>query len=307
MKIPSYPKIFHLGSPYIPDLFKGEVEVTEKIDGSMFCFGVDSEGHLVMRSKGQEIFMDSHEKMWDKALEYVQYITPFLMDLVPDTYFYGEYLRQPKHNTLCYERTPKNNIMLYGVRVNKYAFAPTYDELKYWATKLELEPVPLVYGGFVQDWNFFEQFLERQSILGNETLEGVVIKNYAVPSRVGSMEEPSFAKFVRESFKERNKTEWKGNSTPNKLETFLASFRTEARWEKAIQHLRDAGQLIEEPKDIGILLKEIQHDVFTEEQETIKQELYNIYKEQIGRRAIAGFPEWYKTRLAQKAFEGTNA
>jgi len=121
------------------------------------------------------------------------------------------------------------------------------------------------------------------------------------------MEEPSFAKFVRESFKERNKTEWKGNSTPNKLETFLASFRTEARWEKAIQHLRDAGQLIEEPKDIGILLKEIQHDVFTEEQETIKQELYNIYKEQIGRRAIAGFPEWYKTRLAQKAFEGTNA
>ena len=41
--IPAYPKIFSIGSPYVPNLFKGRVEVTEKIDGSQFTFGLNNE------------------------------------------------------------------------------------------------------------------------------------------------------------------------------------------------------------------------------------------------------------------------
>ena len=41
---PSYPKIFNVGNNYIPNLLVGRVEVTEKIDGSQFSFGVNKDG-----------------------------------------------------------------------------------------------------------------------------------------------------------------------------------------------------------------------------------------------------------------------
>ena len=37
--IKAFPKIFAIGQDYIKDIFDGEVEVTEKIDGSQFVFG----------------------------------------------------------------------------------------------------------------------------------------------------------------------------------------------------------------------------------------------------------------------------
>ena len=66
-----FPKIYALDSEYIPNVFEGEVEITEKCDGSYFSFGCDSAGHVVMRSKGKELFFDSYEKTFDKAVEFV--------------------------------------------------------------------------------------------------------------------------------------------------------------------------------------------------------------------------------------------
>ena len=51
MSISAFPKIFAIGTDYIKDLFNGPVEITEKIDGSMFVFG-KVDGELFMRSKG---------------------------------------------------------------------------------------------------------------------------------------------------------------------------------------------------------------------------------------------------------------
>lgn len=39
MTLHSFPKIFAVGTSYIQDLLNGEVEVTEKVDGSQFVFG----------------------------------------------------------------------------------------------------------------------------------------------------------------------------------------------------------------------------------------------------------------------------
>jgi len=69
--IPSFPKVFHIGESYISNLFDGTIEVTEKVDGSMFCFGKDQEGHIVMRSKGKELFFEGCEKMFKKAVDFV--------------------------------------------------------------------------------------------------------------------------------------------------------------------------------------------------------------------------------------------
>ena len=41
--------------------------------------------------------------------------------------------------------------------------------------------------------------------------------------------------------------------------------RTPARWNKAIQHLRERGLLEDSPRDIGLILREIPEDVLKED------------------------------------------
>lgn len=45
----AFPKILHLGDKAIRDIFDEEVEITEKVDGSQFGFGI-VEGELIIRS-----------------------------------------------------------------------------------------------------------------------------------------------------------------------------------------------------------------------------------------------------------------
>ena len=95
-----------------------------------------------------------------------------------------------------------------------------------------------------------------------------------------------------------NKKEWEQNHTvKSKFELFKESYKTEARWLKAIQHLKELNVINNTPADIGILLKEIQTDIRQEEKENIKESLYNIFIHEILRKATSGFPEWYKELL----------
>lgn len=300
--LPSYPKIFAIGSEHIPNLFEGEVEITEKIDGSMFCFGCSPEGQIVMRSKGKEMFFESYEKMFELAINYVIDHQEILLQY-PGTYFYGEFLGKPKHNVLCYNQVPVKNIILFGVFKEGLGFYKTHEELAHWAFNvLNLAPVPLLYCGEVKDKEELLKFLELESILGGPKVEGVVAKNYNQTVLIGSKVIPQFGKFVREEFKEKLNKTW--TSGKDKVQEFIDSFRTEARWHKAIQHLREQDLLTSEPKDIGPLLKEIQKDLLEEEELAIKEGLYKLFKDQVLRKAIAGFPEFYKEQLLNKAFVG---
>ena len=49
----AFPKIWHLGHRNIADLFDYELEVTEKIDGSQFCVGVDENYGLYRNGNGK--------------------------------------------------------------------------------------------------------------------------------------------------------------------------------------------------------------------------------------------------------------
>ena len=71
MKPPSYGKILAVGNEYIADLFKGDVEITEKIDGSFVAAGCTKDNHIVMRSKGKELFYEDHEGMFDIFCNFV--------------------------------------------------------------------------------------------------------------------------------------------------------------------------------------------------------------------------------------------
>ena len=108
---------------------------------------------------------------------------------------------------------------------------------------------------------------------------------------------PLFTKYVRSSYKERHEVEWKIKNPKESLQSYIQGFKNENRWKKAILHLKEKELLTQSPKDIGILLQEIQEDILTEEIDNIKNFLFKTFKDDILRNSIKGFPEWYKEEL----------
>ena len=306
IKIQSFPKIFHIGENYIQNLFEGEVEITEKADGSQWDFGINKEGELVMRSKGQDLTYQDVPKMFRKAVEQTLRIETILRDNgLSDIYFYCEFLSTPHHNTLSYERTPKNNLYLFDVKY-KENWISDIEKLYKYADLLEIERPNLLYQGKVKDIKELEKLLETKSILGKEIVEGIVVKNYTQPTIITQnlIFPICMGKYVREAFKERHQKGWKrGHTSKGKLETLIDSYRTEARWMKAIQHLKEKDELEFSPRDIGKLMKEIKRDLMEEEKENIKEELFKIFKGDIERRAKAGFAEFYKKQLLERGLK----
>lgn len=168
---------------------------------------------------------------------------------------------------------------------------------------LNIEVVPLLFKGEIKNTQKLKHLLELESELGGETVEGIVVKNYTQTVFVADQVFPSLGKFVREQFKERHKAEWGQKEGKGKWQIFLESFRTEARFRKAVQHLAEKGELFYSPSDIGRLLVELKKDIIEEEKEAIKEDLYAFFVDEILRKATAGFPEWYKEQLLKKVFE----
>ena len=296
-RITSFPKIFAIGTNYILDIFKEDVEISEKIDGSQFCFGKVN-GELYLRSKGAQLYVDNPEKMFAEGIDYVYQH----QSLLPDNFiFYAEYLKNRKHNTLMYGRIPKNHLMLFGVMDLTHTFHTNLEE---WADKLDIECVPIIYRGKIESADELAKLLDRESILGEAKIEGVVVKNYTRKFLLGGQPMPLMAgKYVSENFKEVHKERWgTEEKTKGRMQIFFESFRTEARWEKSVQHLRDQGLLLQEPKDIGKLLKSVYEDIDQEEQEEVKEWLWKEFNKELKRVSTLGLPEWYKERLLSRSF-----
>ncbi len=294
--IPSYGKILTLGSAYTENALKGEVTIQEKVDGSQFAWGLLDDGELSCRSKGAFIQLDSPPKMFKKAVDHIVKMANkgAFKDIPNGSYFYGETLESPKHNTLSYGKTPLNNIVLFdAIIAGKFI---SRSDLDAYSKLFEVDVVPELYSG-VCDVSKIKELLTTKSYLGNEIIEGVVIKNYSETFLLGGQVMPMFTKFVREEFKERHSIDWKTRTPKGNLTSFLASFKAIPRWTKALLYLRDQGKITQEPKDIGPLIKRVQEDILGEEKDNIKNELYRIYIDDILRTAVAGLPQWYKNEL----------
>lgn len=294
-----YPKIFSIGTKYIQDIFDGEVDLEEKLDGSQFSMASIG-GELHMRSKGAIQYRENPDAMFRQAVDYVAGL-----DLPDRVVFYCEYLRTPKHNTLKYDRVPKNNLMLFGASDVTGTTFCGHQYIEKWAAKLNIEPVPLLFSGTIKSVEELMGFLDRESFLGGAKIEGVVVKNYGKAFLLGGQPIPLMAgKLVSESFKEVHRTQWKqGHTGKGRWETFKDGFCTEARWMKATQHLAESGRLEHTPRDIGTLIKEVQRDIIEEEEDYIKDFLFKEFGQEVLKRAIAGLPDWYKKHLAEQAFE----
>ena len=130
------------------------------------------------------------------------------------------------------------------------------------------------------------------SILGGPR-EGVVFKNY---SQLGADHKTLMGKYVTESFRESHESDWrKQNPVSVDILTYLTeTYRSEARWQKAIQHA---------PQDIGPLIRKIQKDVTDECDDEIKNILFNYFWKDLSRKITAGFHDWYKNKLMEDTLD----
>ncbi len=295
----AFPKIFTIGTDYISAIFADEVEVTEKVDGSMFVWG-SLDGVVRCRSKGREIYPETTDKLFAPAVAFA-HSAPLQEGMI----YYGETLAKPKHNTLVYARVPKNHVMLFGASdATGTRFISKHAELAIIAEELGCDVAPLLYQGKVTSVLQLQELLDTDSYLGGSKIEGVVCKNYTQPFLLGGQPIPVMCgKLVSERFKEVHHKNWSSeNTSKGKWGSFVEGFRTEARWDKAIQHLRDAGQLEGTPRDIGKIIAEIQRDIEEEEGEAIRDFLWREFGHDLKRQASKGAAEYYKTKLAEGAF-----
>lgn len=295
----SYPQIFNLGHKNIREIFDDDVLIEEKVDGSQFSFG-HFDSILKCRSKGCQINPDYPEKMFKAAVDYVKTLD-FDALLKPGWTYRGEFLAKPKHNSLAYDRTPKNNIIIFDINPTEEEYI-SYEEKVKEAERIGLETVPLLYRGKINSPDEIIALLERTSILGSQKIEGMVVKNY---KRFTLDKKAMMGKLVSEAFKEVHNKEWKSDN-PGALgivELMIAKYKTPARWDKAIIHLREANKLEGSPKDIGFLIQAIQEDIEKECIDEIKEDLFKWGWNKIRRGCMAGFPEYYKEWLLRESFE----
>jgi hypothetical protein len=294
-RIWSYPKVLALGHAGVTGILSGEVVVQEKYDGSQLSWAwIDGELHV--RSKGKEQHGNGAvvDKMFRPAIDYLLDQEPFNGPV-----FRGEFFSKPKHNTLAYPRMPKNGLILYDVEDGPQGYS---DILAHWAGALEIEVAQQF--DVPEDGDLLS-LLEQESSLGGP-MEGIVIKNYA---RFGRDGKALMAKLVREDFKEKHTRDWKERN-PNRsdiLAAIVTALDTEARYEKAVQHLRDDGRLEQSPRDIGALMKEVKRDTIDEEREWIIEKLATHFMPQVERALGRGLPNWYKAKLAETALEEVSA
>lgn len=289
MSLSSYPTVFGIGHRAIGNLLSGPVVVEEKVDGSQLSFGL-VDGERMMRSKGKS--QVPPDKMFDAAWAVVE-----SLNLEPGWIYRAEYLQSPHHNVLSYSRVPLQHIVIYDIETGPQTFLSPEEKADE-ARRLGLEVVPLLYSGELAPAGLVEfvQFhLGRESFLGGPKIEGVVIKNY----EQWTMEKKvAIGKYVSDDFKEAHSTTW-GHPTTSFMDALGQAYRTEARWLKAIQHLREDGLLDDSPKDIGPILREINRDILAECGEEIRDKLFAHFWKDVAKASIRGFPEFYKARLLE--------
>lgn len=293
----SYGKIYGVGHAAVRDIWMKTITIEEKIDGSQFSFGV-IEGRLRIKSHHQDI--SDIVGPWGLFTEAIAYVRELHVKglLIPGWTYRGEVIQKPKHNKLEYERCPKHNIIGFDVATAEEQYLGYVDKVAAFG-KLDLECVPYYYYGIISNPDTVKTMLDRRPLLGGRLIEGIVIKAYGV---FGEDKKTLMAKYVSEAYKEVKPAEGTGKDF---LWEMIEKYRTEARWDKAIQRLREEGKLLNEARDIGPLVGAIVADLKEEEGEAIKDAFFHKYWPHLGRGCTGGFAEYYKRKLLEGSFGET--
>ena len=271
-----YGKIYAIGHRDLAQIFDGPVTVQEKIDGSQFSAMVGGDGVLHCRSKGGplDVEEDSQKGLFAPSIRHLLSVQD---RLVIGAVYRFEAMARPKHNVLAYERVPAGNLVLYD--------GP--GDLTELAAALGVEAVQTLFIGLGSEADL-PKFLAAKPQLGGAMVEGVVVKNYALGLK-GKLVAPRFQEIMH------NRPARAPKESP--VIDLGRKYCSEARWEKAVAHLRDAGKLTETHADIGPLIKEVIRDILEECGPDIKNELFEAFAKDLRGGWIQGLPQWYQKRV----------
>ena len=294
----SYSKVAALGHPQLEGLTDAPVSISEKIDGSQFGFMLTAD-EMKFRSRGALIYGVEAAGMFKPCVEAVLTLES---KLTPNYLYRAEFISKHKHNALKYDRVPAHYLVVFDIEdmnIGPYNFLPPA-EVRAECACVGLEYIE-AYSAQVSSVADLTAEMQKPSMLGGER-EGVVLKRYDLFTRDGKV---MMGKYVSEKYKETHAASWKvGNPGKNDIITnLITGLRTDARYAKAAQHLRERGELTETVRDIGPLIREVQTDVIAEEADQIRDALYRWAKPQVERGVAGGVVGWYKALLAAQQFE----
>lgn len=301
-----YPKVLSLGHNMLVDIFTHPVEISEKADGSqarIYLTEMFSQcGSKNTTPADEKMFAIAHQqtqKIWeDGAWEsYGNEITLF-----------AEFFNNVKHNGLTYNRVPLNNFYLFGARVDgKHYQTEALIEL---ANSLNIEPPNILASEImVNSEEDLNKYLNVDSVLGGTVVEGIVIKNYhdSYPPLLASTQAffgyPLIGKIVNDFAKERINKEWgvmKRKTAP--ITKITTEFLTEARFNKAVQHLADEGTLNYEMKDLKVLIPEFYKDLLDEEKDEIIKLAMEDFWRHLKKKCDVFVVNSWKDHLIKKQF-----
>jgi hypothetical protein len=266
-------------------------------------------GDVFAWSRTQELRLSGAEKMFAPAIEHVKKIA---LRIGCGMIVRCEYLQKPKHNVLAYDRVPKNHLAIFQIDFFEGDLSGpesiyNHGLLKEYAELYEIDVVPQFFAGTLGDMP--DTFAEAvrglhnlESFLGGPKIEGVVIKNFGqTDERTGATY--LVGKVVREEFKEVHKHQVKLDK-PDPVSIIGARCGGPARWQKAVQALTEKGELTGSMEDIPKLMRYVQLDVATEEEDAIKEALWKLYRKNVLGCTTKGLPEWWKQKLAAEYTDG---
>lgn len=268
----------------------------EKIDGSQLSILVNND-KLEFYNKHKPI--NDTNSVFQKAIIMLKCKYQDKNILNGNYIYHGEAVCNLRHNVNVYERTPKYYFIVYDIYdcVDKKYLSL---ELKHAeCDRIGIGYVPVLYHNDDPDCNPYKkaeeliQNIENGSILSclGGVPEGIVLKHHAFVFKGKTT--ATKLKYVTNAFKERHKgKQSKVNLSADEfIERLGKEFNTEARFQKAYQHLKENGKEVDIHKIIG----ELDTDFDKEYMEEIMMLLWSEFSPIIKKHARKDVGEWYKT------------
>lgn len=191
-------KVMRLGTPNTEGLLQsGEIMYFEKLDGSNGSF---------RREDDNELIASSHNRVCDETSTgdnrgFCKWVRANVdLKKVPiDLEFYGEWLVS---HTVQYNDDSYGKFYLYDIRNLRTGEYLPEDCIEGWAMGLGLTYLPPLYKGEFKGNEHLISVAEGISTLGENQMEGIVIKNYSFINKFGMQQH---GKYVNPNFSENSK------------------------------------------------------------------------------------------------------
>ena len=279
MKQKHYIDIQNFQTKYAEGFNPGDIiQITEKVDGSNTCLCLSDDKTFIQAFSRKNILNPDMtlNGLYEFAMNMdVSKFLPY------DGYrIFGEW--HIKHK-IQYEAENIDKFWAFDVWNEPEQKWMPQEFVKQMAKDLGLNYVPELYWGPFISWDHINSFMEKQSKLGPNEAEGIVIKNQSNLNNPDNRK-PFVVKLVNVAYQEKSKTKVKKPMDPDELakleyaENLTRTIVTENRVEKCLYKMITEDNLVPsdwDATDIPIIAKNlpsaVYHDCVKEEEETVNQ------------------------------------